>query len=78
MKFAASGFKTSEVPSVTVNVTETPVLNEKSSVGAQTEQVTVESTAETVQTQNATVGSLVGSQTLTTLALELAQLYEYH
>ena len=69
VKFAASGFKTSEVPSVTVNVTETPVLNAKLEVGAQSEQVTVESTAETVQTQNATVGTLVGSQTVTTLPL---------
>ena len=29
LKFSASGFKTSEVPSVTVNITETPVLNQK-------------------------------------------------
>jgi len=69
VKFGASGFKTAQVPSVTVNITETPVLNEKLEVGAQTEQVTVESTAETVQTQNATVGTLVGAQTVTTLPL---------
>ncbi len=69
VKFTANGFKTSQVPSVTVNVTETPVLNQKLEVGAQSEQVTVESTAETIQTQNATVGSLVGSQTVTTLPL---------
>ncbi len=29
VKFSASGFKTAQVPSVTVNITETPVLNEK-------------------------------------------------
>ena len=52
-----------------MNVTETPVLNQKLEVGAQTEQVTVESTVETIQTQNATVGTLVGSQTVTTLPL---------
>jgi hypothetical protein len=69
VKFSASGFKTSQVPSVTVNITETPVLNQKLEVGAQTEQITVESTAETVQTENATVGTLVGSQTVTTLPL---------
>src|ERR1700724_313502 len=40
VKFSASGFKTSEVPSVTVNITETPVLNQKLEVGAQSEQVT--------------------------------------
>ena len=69
VKFSASGFKTSQVTSVTVSVTETPVLNQKLEIGAQTEQVTVESTVETVQTQNATVGTLVGSQTVTTLPL---------
>jgi hypothetical protein len=69
VKFSAAGFKTAQVPSVTINITETPVLNEKLEVGAQSEQVTVESTAETVQTQNATVGTLVGAQTVTTLPL---------
>jgi hypothetical protein len=69
VKFSASGFKTSEVPSVTVNITETPVLNQKLEVGAQTEQVTVESTVETIQTQNATVGTLVGSKEITDLPL---------
>jgi Carboxypeptidase regulatory-like domain/TonB-dependent Receptor Plug Domain len=69
VKFSAAGFKTSEVPSVTVNITETPVLNQKLEVGAQTEQVTVESTTETIQTQNATVGALVGSKEVTDLPL---------
>ncbi len=69
VKFSAAGFKTSEVPSVTVNITETPVLNQKLEIGAQSEQVTVESTAETVQTQNATVGGLVGSKEVTDLPL---------
>ena len=69
VKFSANGFKTSQVPSVTVNITETPVLNQKLEVGAQSEQVTVESTAETIQTQNATVGNLVGSKEVTDLPL---------
>jgi hypothetical protein len=69
LRFTASGFKTAEVPSVTVNITETPVLNQKLEVGAQSEQVTVESTAETVQTQNATVGALVGAKEVTDLPL---------
>jgi hypothetical protein len=67
--FSASGFQSLEVPSVTVNVTETDVLNRSLKVGAQTQQVTVESTTQTIQTQNATVGTLVGSQTVTTLPL---------
>ncbi len=69
VKISASGFKTSTVGSVTVNVTETAVLSQKLEVGAQTAEVTVEATAETVQTQNATVGTLVGAQTVTTLPL---------
>jgi hypothetical protein len=69
IKFSASGFKTAQVPSVTVSITETPVLNQKLEVGAQSEQVTVESTAETIQTQNATVGALVGAKEVTDLPL---------
>jgi hypothetical protein len=67
--FGASGFKTVEVPSVTMNVTETQTLNHTLEVGAQSEQVTVESTVETVQTQNATVGTVVGARTVTDLPL---------
>jgi Carboxypeptidase regulatory-like domain len=68
-RFAAAGFKTAQVPSVTVNVTETPVLNRSLEVGAQSEQITVESTTETIQTQNATNGGLVGSQEVVDLPL---------
>jgi Carboxypeptidase regulatory-like domain len=69
LKFSAPGFKVSEVPSVTVSVTETPVLNRSLEVGAQTQEVTVEATAETIQTQNATNGGVVGSQEITDLPL---------
>jgi len=69
VKISASGFKTEEVASVTVNVTETAVLNRKLEVGSQATTLTVESTVETIQTQSATVGTLVGSQTVTTLPL---------
>lgn len=69
LRFEASGFKTSTISSVTVNVTETPVVSQKLEIGAQTAEVTVEATAETIQTQNATVGNLVGSKEVTTLPL---------
>jgi hypothetical protein len=69
VSFTAAGFKTAEVPSATVNTTETAVLNQALSVGAQSEQITVESTAETIQTQNATNGALVGSREVTDLPL---------
>jgi hypothetical protein len=67
--FSAAGFKTSEVPSIAVAVTETPTLNQTLAVGAQAEQITVESTAETIQAQNATNGALVGSREVTDLPL---------
>ncbi|HEX4001314.1 MAG TPA: TonB-dependent receptor [Candidatus Acidoferrales bacterium] len=69
VKFSAAGFKTVEVPAVTVNVTETEVLNHALEVGAQSEQITVESTQQTIQTQNATNGDLVGSKEVTSLPL---------
>jgi Carboxypeptidase regulatory-like domain/TonB-dependent Receptor Plug Domain len=69
VKFAAQGFKTAEVTGVTVNVTETAVLNHSLEIGAQTQQITVEATAVTLQTENATVGTLVSSKTVTDLPL---------
>jgi len=70
VKLSASGFKTAEVPSVTVNVTETAVVNRSLEIGSQAQQVTVEATApETIQTQNATVGGLVAGKTVTDLPL---------
>jgi outer membrane receptor protein involved in Fe transport len=69
IRFSATGFKTVEVPSVTINVTETQTVNHALEVGAQTQQITVESNVETIQTQNATVGGLVSSDTVTSLPL---------
>lgn len=67
--FAANGFKTVTVPSVTVNVTETPVLNRKLQLGAQTQKVTVEATAQALQTQSVTNGGLVSGHEITALPL---------
>jgi hypothetical protein len=64
VRFSASGFKTAEVGPVTLNVTETPVLNETLEVGQQTEQVTVEAAAELLQTSDSTLGRVVDQQTL--------------
>lgn len=69
VKFEASGFETSEVPSVTVNVTETPVLNRSLQVGSQSQRVTVEANAQTIQTQNATLGAVIGSREITSIPL---------
>ena len=75
LRFSASGFKTAEVPSVTVNVTETPVLDRTLEVGAQSEQVTVEATAEVLQTASSTLGTTVGSQHRHRTSFEQPQLY---
>lgn len=69
VKISAPGFKTAEVPSVKVNVTETAVLNHSLEIGAQTQQVTVEATAVTIQTENAANGGLVSGAEVTSLPL---------
>ncbi|HTZ99805.1 MAG TPA: carboxypeptidase-like regulatory domain-containing protein [Candidatus Aquilonibacter sp.] len=63
LKFSASGFKTSDVGPVTVNVTETSTQNQSLQVGAISESVTVEANIQTLQTESATLGTTVtGSQ----------------
>ncbi len=69
VRLTAAGFRTSEVPSVTVNVTETPVLDRVLDVGAQSEQVLVEAEAAVLQTQNSSLGTVVGGQAVTGLPL---------
>ena len=69
VSFTASGFKPVEVPNFNVNVTEAPVLNRSLEVGAQTDQVTVQSEVETVQTNTSTLGTVVGSQSVVGLPL---------
>jgi hypothetical protein len=69
VRFAANGFKTSEVSSVTLNVTETPEVDRTLEVGAQSEQVTVSATAEELQTQSSTLGTTVDSKAVVELPL---------
>jgi len=68
-RFSATGFKTAEIGSVTLNVTETPELSRTLEVGAQSEQVTVEASAEALQTQSSTLGTTVGTKTVSELPL---------
>ena len=69
VRFGATGFKTAEVSSVVVAVTETPVLDRRLEVGAQTDQVTVEAQGEVLQTATSTLGNTVGGRTVTQLPL---------
>jgi hypothetical protein len=69
VRFSAAGFKVAEVSSFNVSVTETPVLDRTLEIGAQTEQVTVAAVQETLQTATSTLGTTVGSRTVTALPL---------
>jgi hypothetical protein len=69
VKFTAGGFKVSEVPSVVVNVAETPVLNQSLEVGQQAESVVVEAEAAALQTADSTLGTVVSGNTITELPL---------
>ena len=69
VRFAANGFKTTDVPAIVINVTETPVLDRALEVGAQTDQITVEATTESLQTASSTLGTTVGGKTVTSLPL---------
>jgi Carboxypeptidase regulatory-like domain len=69
VKFQASGFTVAFVSSVTINVTETPVLDQALSVGSQAQQVEVRADTEAVQTASSTVGTVINSQALTDIPL---------
>ena len=67
--FTAQGFKVATTGPVKVHVTETTVVNITMEVGAQAQTVTVNSSAEVLQTQDTTLGGLVGSKEVTELPL---------
>lgn len=69
VRIEAGGFKPMEVPSVTVAVTETEVLDRSIEVGAQAQTVTVEGEVENLQTQSSALGSVVGTQGVVSLPL---------
>src|SRR5439155_11650217 len=69
VRFSAPGFKTKEVMSVTLAVTETFALDQTLEVGAPTEEVTVEAAAETIQTATSTIGTTVSGSQITSFPL---------
>ena len=69
MRFDASGFKAVEIPSATVNVTETEVLDRSLEVGAQAQTVTVEGEVEVIQTASSALGTVASARTVTELPL---------
>jgi hypothetical protein len=69
IRFTATGFKTADVSGINLTVTESPVLDRTLEVGQQSEQVTVEATADILQNASSTLGTTVGTQTVTELPL---------
>ena len=69
VRLEASGFKPVEIPSATVNVTETEVLDRNLEVGSQAQTVTVESEVEAIQTTSSALGTVASARTLTELPL---------
>jgi hypothetical protein len=69
VKFSAAGFKTAEIPSLVLQVTETPVLNRTLEVGQQGESVTIAAEAPVLQTADSTLGTTVTSQQVVALPL---------
>ncbi len=69
VKFTAPGFKTAEVAAVTVNVSETSVLNQSLQVGPQSEAIEVEADAALLQTAHSTLGTVVDGRKISELPL---------
>ena len=69
LRFEATGFKSVVLPPVNVVVTETSTLNVQMILGEAKEIVEVSATAQVVQSENATLGTVVDSRTITELPL---------
>ncbi len=69
IRFVAVGFKSTEIASFKINVTEAPVVDRSLEVGGQAEQVTIEANVETIQATTSALGTIVAGQTATALPL---------
>jgi len=69
VRVEAVGFRPVEIPSATVNVTETSVVGSKARVGTQTQAVTVEGEIEAIQTASSALGTVVSNKTVYDLPL---------
>ncbi len=69
ISFDMSGFKKAEFTSITINVTETAVLNCTLEIGDLSETSVVIADTEALQTETAALGTLIDSETITALPL---------
>ncbi len=65
----APGFQTVTVPGVNVDVTDTKVLNQQLELGAQSQQITVKGTTESIQTETSALGGVVNQSSLVSIPL---------
>src|ERR1700693_3919924 len=65
LRIEASGFKSVEIPSLTVLVTETEVMDWALEVGATAQTVTVEGSVENIQTSSSAMGQVLTNRTVT-------------
>jgi Carboxypeptidase regulatory-like domain len=70
VKVTAPGFDTAQYPPFTLVLNQTARMNAQLKVGAVSETVEVTSAAPVLQTENAAVGTVIDSNTVTNLALE--------
>ena len=71
VKFDAAGFRSLEIPSATVAVTETETLDRSLQVGTQSQEVTVQGDVETIQTTSSALGTVASARTVTELPLNI-------
>src|ERR1700730_11123989 len=69
VRMEAAGFKPVEIPSASVNVTETEVLDRNLEVGAQSQTVRVEGEVLAIQTTSSALGTVADARTVTELPL---------
>jgi Carboxypeptidase regulatory-like domain/TonB dependent receptor len=69
LKVSKTGFQTVAVVAIAVNVTETEVRDVVLPVGKSEQQITVQSSAQTVQTEDSTLGTLVDHQAVNAIPL---------
>ena len=69
LSISKDGFKSLTVPKVEIIVAETVALNLRMEIGARTDTVTVEATAEQLQTESSTLGRVTSGEQVRTLPL---------
>ena len=73
---AAAGFKTSVIPSITLQINQNAELNINLELGAMTEQINVSSDVPLLATESSSIGTVVESRSIQSLALNGRQFWQ--